>query len=142
MKSVKLHAEVIEAAQAWERRSIVAFTVAPRRSTCSIRPLPQYVAGRIVVADPDLAPVLLSHSAADAPGIVPDDLCVVTASSGATVSMVIVARLFRCPGIHHLSLVRGRPHNFEKILSVLAVSPMFVSASPDEVICPVLRERS
>jgi len=28
MKSVKLHAEVIEAAQAWERRSIVAFTVA------------------------------------------------------------------------------------------------------------------
>jgi len=83
----------------------------------SIGPLAHPVAGRVIVAHPDLAPAAPRHAAAHLRRIPPHDLRVMPAHAAAFVSTVVeTTRLFR----PHFDDLRGRhasaPH-FEQILA-------------------------
>ena len=67
-----------------------------------VRPLAGPVAGRIIVADPHLAPSASRLCASNFGGFGPDDLRVMPAHAATSVGAVVVVPGFRGPRVDHL----------------------------------------
>ncbi len=97
------------------------------------------VAGRIVVADPDLAPAPSSHGASHFLRVTPDDLRVVPAHAAASVRTVVVVSRFRRPRVNNLRGRCGRTGNLEQVLAVGGVWTVDELLARQESVRPVLR---
>ena len=97
-------------------------------SSCALVRLPAKIPGRIVLADPELAGEseafdvgAVGGAAADASGVAPDDLGVVTADVGAAVVGVIVELVFAGPRLHDRFRRRGSGRDVD-VLAVRGIA--------------------
>jgi hypothetical protein len=97
------------------------------------------VAGRIVVADPDLASSPSRHCASHFFRVAPDNLRVVSAHAPAFVRNVVVVSRFRRPRTDNLRRRCGRTVNLVQVLAVGRLWTMHELPARQEMVCPVLR---
>lgn len=97
------------------------------------------VAGRIVVADPDLASSPSRHCASRFFRVTPDDLRVVPAHAATSVRNVVVVSGFRRPRVDNLRRRCGPTGNLEQVLAVGRVWTVDELLARQESVRPVLR---
>jgi hypothetical protein len=83
-----------------------------------VRTLADPIAGRVIVAHPDLAPGIAGGSASNFLGGGPDDLRIVTADFAALIGSVVVIARLRRPVADDLCRGSERAFNFKKVLSI------------------------
>src|SRR5580658_349170 len=83
-----------------------------------IRALADPVAGRIVVANPNLPSSAPRHCASHFFGVAPDDLRIMPAHAATSVRAVVVVPGFRGPRIHHLRGRCGCACDLEQVLAI------------------------
>src|SRR5450755_1981350 len=97
------------------------------------------VAGRVVIADPDLAPGIACDGASDLFGSGPDELRVVAADLAARVGRVVVIERFRIPLVDHSCWRGGRTGYFKHVLAVRRTGTVDKSLFGEQPIGPPLR---
>src|ERR1035437_40923 len=105
----------------------------------SIGPPAGPVAGRVVVADPDLAPTPARHGALHFFSVTPDDLRVVPAHAATSVRSIVVVSRFRRPRADNLRGRCGGTGNLEQVLAVGRVWTVDKLLARQERVRPVLR---